>query len=813
MKTLLKLLFAFTLLFFSQNIQAQYPTDCFDSVIICGNSSVNLDVSGIGNQELNNSNSCSSQENNSIWLQVSLVSNGTLGFTLRPNSSSIQEDYDFFVFGPNVSCNNLGFAIRCSTTNPAAANQNNNFTGMRAGAGDTSEGPGPDGNSFVEWLNVSAGDTYFIVIDRPIGNSGFTLEWTGSAEFSSPPVNEASTLTPLDLELCDTVTPYEDGFASFDLDQNTSRIMGTQLDVTISYHASESDANINFNPLISPYTNSSNPQKIYTRITNDITGCFEVTDFSLIVNLGPDFSPPTPYELCDSNDDGNSNNGQTYFDLESRNSEILKGQDPFSIKITYHSSKASAEAGSGALTSPYYNTTPSQQQLFVRIEDAINNNCKTISTLDLVVNALPDAFNSSIIQCDEDGIPDGYTRFNLDQAKDALTGGASNRTLTYYLSSVDLISGANEVNGTAFENLNNPQLLYVKVSDDLTGCFSVAQLTLKVSTTSANDALLTNCDDDGTEDGYYTFRLSDADAGVLDTLPAGLELFYYATYEDALLETNPLPNNFTNTVPYSQTIYARVENSNACYGISEVELTVFKMPNVELETETIYCLNNFPERITINGGIIGDAPSNYIYSWSTGESTSEIMVNAAGTYTVRVTNTDGCFKDRTVVVLPSNIATINNIDINDGSQNNTVTVMVTGEGDYDYAVDAITGPYQESATFDNVAPGFHTVFVRDINGCGISEKLISVIGFPKYFTPNNDGINDYWQIYGINEQFQPKSTIYIFDRMGKLLKELNPLNNGWDGTYIGKQLAPDDYWFSVTLQDGRVFKGHFTLKR
>jgi gliding motility-associated-like protein len=816
LKTLLKFLFIVSILFYDQNTEAQvqpnYPTDCVDSVIICGNSSINLNVNGIGTPELNNSNSCSSEENNSIWLQVSLVTAGTFGFTLRPNSSSIQEDYDFFVFGPNVSCGNIGQAIRCSTTNPAAANQNNNFTGMRSGAGDTSEGPGPDGNSFVEWLDVAAGDTYFIVIDRPIGNSPFTLEWTGTAEFSSPPVNEADPIVPLDLELCDTVFPYEDGFINFNFDDSTARIRGTQSDVTISYHASISDANINYNPLASTYTNISNPQKIFARITNDITGCFEIVDFSLIVNLGPSFQPPAPFVECDTNIDGNSSNGQTLFDLESINPEILNGQDPASIEITYHLTQASAEADSGALPSPYYNTTPNQQQLFVRIEDAADSNCRAISTLDLLVDPLPDAFDSSIIQCDEDGITDGLTIFNLNEAKNTITGGASDRTLSYYLNSFDLLNG-NEIDGSAFSNTINPQQLLVKVTNDLTNCFSVAQLKLEVSTTSANNDELKHCDNDGMEDGFYVFTLSDADPQVLSSLPIGLDLEYYESYEHALLELNPLPNSFKNTTAYSQTIYARVENSNACYGISEVKLTVFKMPNVELEAEAIYCLNNFPQPIIIDGGVIGDAPSNYSYSWSTGESTSEIMVNAAGTYTVRVTNINDCFKDRTVVVLPSNIATINNIDINDGSQNNTVTVMVTGEGEYDYALDAITGPYQEATTFDNVAPGFHTVFVRDMNGCGVSEKLISVIGFPKYFTPNNDGFNDYWQIYGINEQFQAKSTIYIFDRMGKLLKELNPLNLGWDGTYIGKQLAPDDYWFSVTLQDGRTLKGHFTLKR
>src|SRR5690606_3477374 len=114
-------------------------------------------------------------------------------------------------FGPNVSCGNIGQAIRCSTTNPEAAGQNNNFTGMNQTETDVSEGPGPNGNSFVQWLNVNAGETYFIVIDRPVGNSPFRLTWTGTAEFAEPPVNQTTDIDALNLESCDTVIPLNDG--------------------------------------------------------------------------------------------------------------------------------------------------------------------------------------------------------------------------------------------------------------------------------------------------------------------------------------------------------------------------------------------------------------------------------------------------------------------------------------------------------------------------------------------------------------------------------------------------------------------------
>ncbi|TXE09489.1 T9SS type B sorting domain-containing protein [Gelidibacter salicanalis] len=816
MKPFLKIFLIFNLLISGFSAPAQYPTDCIDSVIICGNSSVNLNVNGIGTQELNNSNTCGSRETNSIWLQVSFVTDGTLGFTLKPNSSDIIEDYDFFVFGPNVACNNLGQAIRCSTTNPSAAGLANNWTGMNSSASDTSEGPGPDGNSFVKPLTVTAGDTFYIVIDRPYGNSGFTLEWTGTAKFSSPPVNASNPLTtPLNLEKCDTDLPYADGFTSFNIEGNTSKIIGLQKDVTVAYYLNDTDANSNTKPLSSPYTNISNPQNIVARITNTITGCFELVDFTLSSNLGPDFKAPSTYYMCDTDEDGNSTNGQTSFDLYSKTSEILNGQDPTSLNITYHESMASATNNSDmGIPRNYYNAVPNQQQLFIRIQDAYNTNCRAITSFDLVINALPLAYNTSLVQCDEDGLKDGRTVFNLTEIKETITGGESDRTVSFYLDKNDAISGKpNTVDSQAFINTTSSQLLYARVSNDDTKCFRIAEVRLEVSTTSAFDAELTHCDDDGIEDGLYTFTLSDANPEVLKGLPLGLELLYYKSYQDALLETDPLPNVYTTTTSYSQTVYARVENSNACYGISEVTLNVFQLPQLETESEMFYCLNTFPERITLYADVTSNGSGSYSYLWSTSETTSEILVNNPGTYSVRVSNGNGCYKDRIIRVLPSNIATISEIKINDAAQNNTVNILVTGEGAYEYALDNRNGIYQDEQLFENVSPGFHTVYVKDKNGCGMTSEKISVIGFPKYFTPNNDAIHDYWQIYGVNKQFQPKTTIYIFDRMGKLLKQLNPLGKGWDGTYVGQPMAPDDYWFSITLQDGRTVKGHFTLKR
>ena len=616
---------------------------------------------------------------------------------------------------------------------------------------------------------------------------------------------------PSDMVNCDATTT-----STFDLTTQDAQVLDTQDPAIYSVHyfTTQQDADDNTNEIVGPFTNTSNPQEIFVRIHNiENPNCFDTTSFFVEVFVTPVIATLNDIDVCDEDFNGNAMDGTTTTDLTALNAEILGSQDASLYTITYHNSQTDADSNSNPLPNSYTNTTPYTEEIFVRIENNANTDCFSTDSFILTVNDAPIANDTTIIQCDEDGIPEGYTIFNLNQVFDDITGGATDRSITYYLTQNNAVNGTNQINGDAFHNFFNPQTVYAKVVNDITGCYNIAVLTLQVSTTSANNATLEVCDDDGTEDGFFSFTLSDADATVLFNLPPGLDLSYYETYENALTEQNPLPNNFTSTIAYNQIIYARVENSNACYGISEVRLRVFRLPNIETTFETLYCLNSFPETITINGGVIGDSPSNYYYLWSTGEDTSEIMIDAPGTYTVRVTNTNGCFKDRTVTVLPSNIATITNINIVDASNNNTLTVLVTGEGDYEYAIDNEFGPYQDSNVFENVTPGLHTVYVRDKNDCGIVDEIVSVIGFPKYFTPNNDGFHDYWQVYGITPQFQAESVIYIFDRQGKLLKELDPLSRGWDGTLNGYKLPSSDYWFAVTLEDGRVFKSHFTLKR
>jgi gliding motility-associated-like protein len=79
---------------------------------------------------------------------------------------------------------------------------------------------------------------------------------------------------------------------------------------------------------------------------------------------------------------------------------------------------------------------------------------------------------------------------------------------------------------------------------------------------------------------------------------------------------------------------------------------------------------------------------------------------------------------------------------------------------------------------------------------------------PKYFTPNNDGMNDFWIV---PDPLNRLSKIIILNRYGKLIKEIINFSEGWDGTYRNKPLPVDDYWYVVQYNSGEVIRGHFSL--
>ncbi|MRX65031.1 T9SS type B sorting domain-containing protein [Maribacter luteus] len=157
------------------------------------------------------------------------------------------------------------------------------------------------------------------------------------------------------------------------------------------------------------------------------------------------------------------------------------------------------------------------------------------------------------------------------------------------------------------------------------------------------------------------------------------------------------------------------------------------------------------------------------------------------------------------------------IILDDLADSNNVEIVVIGDGDYEYAING--GEFQENPVFNDVPPGINSVIINDLNGCGTTEPIdFLVVGYPKFFTPNNDTYNDYWNVKGIETLIDP--VVHIFDRYGKLIKQLDASTIGWDGTFNGKPMPSSDYWFKMDYsrdEEGvivaRTLRTHFTLKR
>ena len=199
--------------------------------------------------------------------------------------------------------------------------------------------------------------------------------------------------------------------------------------------------------------------------------------------------------------------------------------------------------------------------------------------------------------------------------------------------------------------------------------------------------------------------------------------------------------------------------------------------------------------------------------WSTGETNESIIIQNPGNYSVTVSENFGtltCTTTKNFTVVLSNPATISGLIPTDWtSTNNTITVNITGLGDYEYSLNGID--YQDSNLFTNLENGEYTVYVRDKNGCGVNSEDIYLLMHPKYFTPNGDGYNDFWKIkFSENE---PNLTVKIFDRYGKFIKELDANSIGWDGTYQGQKAVSSDFWFLVIRENGKEHRGHFSLIR
>ena len=426
---------------------------------------------------------------------------------------------------------------------------------------------------------------------------------------------------------------------------------------------------------------------------------------------------------------------------------------------------------------------------------------------------IPDLTQDFVLrQCDIDESSDGLTTFNLLLARDYLTAGQNSLQVYFYEQLQDALDDENNEASldNIYTNKEPDQILYAKVVGGGTSCYDITEIKLKTTESiSINPSPVKECDF-GDGKGNFNFVSIEAKIKQELNLDAAINLTFHTNEDDAAFGENPLPAEYTSE---PRTIYIRAEDENICYGFGKVDLELKSFPNFVNAVEKNVCAADFPIEI---GDIISiNAASNYQLNWNTGENTPTIVIDSIGKYTLTISDPElDCAAIIDFNIQSTTAPIISDVNQDFDGKSTTLTIHVNNTISQTlYALDYINGTYQESPVFTNVPFGEHIVYAKDTNGCDVSEYDLTVFGIPQYFTPNNDGYHDLWLPYTYDDPEYEIDRIFIYDRFGKLLIQLDPEGEGWDGTYRGKLMPTDDYWFQVSLKDGRDFKGHFTLKR
>ncbi len=468
----------------------------------------------------------------------------------------------------------------------------------------------------------------------------------------------------------------------------------------------------------------------------------------------------------------------------------------------------------------------------------------------------PPVISNSFIynQCDIDNnSTDGITQFNLTTKIEEITQNDPNHEVLFFKTQADLDSNNPILNSENYTSATNPNI-FVKLINNLSGCFTSGNMTLNVYPTSLdlyanyyeceNDISLNNALKSlGSGNATFDFEVKRQEIEAIFSDPS-IDVEFYQNTSDAQLQINSLQGIIDFP---SKEIIVRISNkfSKNCISVGKFDLVVNQIPLPNgSDDDIILCVSNprdNPQLYTtyLDGKTLNSTDT---YQWYfnnnsiSGATNSFYEANAEGIYKVKVAHryennlTDllddtYCTGYNSFKIIESNPPAIqlNDITIQDDSNNNSITISTAnlGLGEYEYSLIDSHGNveynYQNEPFFNNVPAGIHTILINDKIYCGETSIDVSIIGYPKFFTPNNDGQNDTWNVLGVSENFYQSANFYIFDRFGKLITEIDLYSNGWNGTFKGNYLPASDYWFTVELVDFkgnvRVKKGHFSLIR
>jgi gliding motility-associated-like protein len=599
-------------------------------------------------------------------------------------------------------------------------------------------------------------------------------------------------------------------------------------DVAISFHLNTSDASTGLNGQTNASQIPVGTSIIYTRVISNATqSCEGIGTFEVIVTQAPLQNIISNESICllDS------------FLLNTKDTEALAGQNS-TIIVSYFNTFDNARDNLLVINKNIPLTLAlGSRTIFARLFDT-QTQCFSIVRFNITVFPNPIIIQPSQIKL----CGDVTASFNLNSRITQIISGNTNYQVTFYANNADLLAGNPITNPNAY--ISTSTTIICKVVDPTNNsCESYTTLNLVVMTipgSNSNPTQLELCNDSG----FDYFDLTSREVQMAAATPINtIEFRYYTELTDALSNGNTnritTPSNFLNTTINFQKIYVRLnsrinidsETGIACFKILELDLYVRPYPeNKLLKNPYIICidqLNGITYPVEVKTLL---NTTDYTFQWFIGhdalagneilgETNTSFTTSTVGQYSVVVTNISNVancsstfnFSTENSIIPNSLIITPNELIAFEAD--NTVTAIVTpASNDYLYSINGSS--FQASNVFTNIPGGDYTLTVINKFGCGEVSGEFTVVDYPNYFTPNTDGYNDTWNIKGSNAL--DAAIIRIFDRYGKLIAEIDPNGEGWNGMFNNKPLPSTDYWFTIEYTKGNItkeFKGHFSLIR
>ncbi|WP_431471773.1 T9SS type B sorting domain-containing protein [Nonlabens sp. SCSIO 43208] len=651
---------------------------------------------------------------------------------------------------------------------------------------------GPDGKIYYS----NDLKNYLSVIDQP-NNIGASAAFILNGVSLAPGTNVNEGLPPFYNAFFTPRFSFVEG-CSGNPTQFTADALATCPNTTLLWDFGDTTSSTNTSTVINPTHTFVSPgdYQVSLTITTPLE-TFTIIDTITVVNQ-PNAGAINDIIVCDDL----SNDGLATIDFSLVSQQVLQNNTSNNLEISLHYNLFEAQQDFNSIAP---NTQLTAGTYYVRLDNLNSNGCYDVTSFEFnVVHSLIANPIQTQYTCDIGN--DGIETIDFTQAASEILGSQNpiDFDVSFYSSNNDAQNRINELPYFHILNATNSSF-YARIENrDFTSCFEIISFDFELieepQIPFINDYEV--CDDNS-RDGIEIFDLTAIRDQILSSIASNWDVSFHPDQASAVSNSNALPDNYQNTQAIEQ-IYIRLANNGpiTCIDTQPFTIVVNEKPVITVTDPVVTCPD---DEVTLTASNNFDS-----YLWNNGETTRSITTTLPGIYSVTGIDNNGCTDSISTSIAHYDLTQLESIEIEQFTiRSNSIKIDVTGDGPWQYSIDNFI--FQDSPVFTNLLPGFYTITVRSQTNCNTLTVPATIVAAPPYFTPNEDGFHDYWQVTAI--ETEPDASIYIFDRFGKLLKQLDPLGVGWDGTYNNNPMPSTDYWYLVELADGRSFKGHFSLIR